>query len=344
MIRFQYPQLWITYGPKIQDDRMIEGLIGAGATGTRFTFSYGTPELQEERADQVRRLADRLQKDVFLVADLQGEKCRLAKIDGVDEISIERGEGVLLSASPVGTDIRGKVLGVQSPGFLNQVKVGDSIIEGDGGMVLEVISKNNDSVTCCPLWDGILHPGRGLVVRSSTFSPAPLTRKDREDLKEIARCGKFDAVAVSFVRDASDVHEVKDLLSSSKKDLLVIAKIETQAGLTQVDTIAKAADMIMAARGDLALFLPWVELYDAVQTISDAAKKEQCPWILATQLVEGLERFAFPTRAEICDLAHWITNGAFGAMLSFETAFGAHPIKAVECVSAVMGRYALEER
>jgi pyruvate kinase len=114
--------------------------------------------------------------------------------------------------------------------------------------------------------------------------------------------------------------------------------------LAQINAIAKSADVIMAARGDLALFLPWVELYVAVQKVSDAAEAQMCPWILATQLVEGLERFAFPTRAEICDLAHWITKGAWGAMLSFETAFGSRPIEAVKCVRAIIDRYAIKER
>jgi pyruvate kinase len=323
---------------------MIDALIGSGATGTRFTFSYGTPELQAERADQVRRSADRLGKDVLLVADLQGEKCRLAKIDGVDEIRIKHGERVFFTAGSGPTGVQGKKFEVQNATFLNRVKVGDTIIEGDGGMMLEVIETNQASITCRPLWDGVLHPGRGLVIRSSVFTPAPLTAQDREDLREIARCDKFDAVAISFVRNAADIQEVRDVLSMSKKELSVIAKIETPSGLSQIHAIAEAADIIMAARGDLALFLPWVELYDAVGTISDAAEAHRCPWILATQIVEGLERFAFPTRAEICDLAHWITRGALGAMLSFETAFGTHPDEAVECVRAVLERYGRKER
>ena len=342
--RIQYPQLWITYGPKTQNHQMIDDLIEFGATGTRFTFSYGSPALQGERADQVRRAADRLQKEVLLVADLQGEKCRLARIEGVDEILIKRGEQVTFTASPGATDLQARRIEVQTAGFLNEVKVGDTIIEGDGGMMLEVVETNAASVNCRPLWDGFIHPGRGLVVRSSKFSPSPLTQKDRDDLKEIARSGKFDAVAVSFVRGPADILEVKDVLSTAKKDLAVIAKIETPSGLAQINAIAKSADVIMAARGDLALFLPWVELYVAVQKVSDAAEAQMCPWILATQLVEGLERFAFPTRAEICDLAHWITKGAWGAMLSFETAFGSRPIEAVKCVRAIIDRYAIKER
>jgi len=342
--QIQYPQLWFTYGPKTQCDRTLDALFESGATGTRLTFSYGTPALQEERADQVRRSADRLRKDVMLIADLQGEKCRLARIEGVDEIPVTRGEPVTFSAGsePIGT--RGQQIIVQSGGFLGQIQPGDVIIEGDGAMMLDVVETLQGSVICRPLWDGVLHPGRGLVVRSSRFSPAPLTKKDRDDLKQIARSGKFDAVAVSFVRDPCDIQEVRNVLSMAESDLPVIAKIETSGGLAQINEIAKAADMVMAARGDLALFLPWVELYDAVMTISSAASAQNRPWILATQLVEGLELFAFPTRAEICDLAHWIAIGAWGAMLSFETAFGPHPIEAVKYVREVLDRYAIKER
>jgi len=144
-------------------------------------------------------------------------------------------------------------------------------------------------------------------------------------------------VAVSFVSGPSDINKVRQLLS--KSSLEVIAKIETGPGLSEINDIAAIADGLLAARGDLALSMPWEDLFSAVETISAAASRHGRPWILATQLVEGLERFAFPTRAEICDLAHWTKVGAFGAMLSYETAFGPRPVEAVACVRRVMQRY-----
>jgi pyruvate kinase len=145
--------------------------------------------------------------------------------------------------------------------------------------------------------------------------------------------------AISFVGDPMDVSEAKRIIAEEHSSMDVLAKIETQLGIDRIEGIAKEADALMAARGDLALTLPWVELYSAVSKLSDSAKVAGTPWILATQLAEGLERFAFPTRPEICDLAHWIRQGAAGAMLSYETAFGPKPVDAVRYVTEIVRRY-----
>jgi pyruvate kinase len=134
----------------------------------------------------------------------------------------------------------------------------------------------------------------------------------------------LDAVAVSFVDGATVVDEVRQLTG-----LPVVSKIETAGGLEVLSTICSASDYVMAARGDLALAVPWVELPGAVQQIASACRDSGTPCILATQFAEGIEKFALPTRAEICDLAHWLDEGAAGVMLSYETVFGTQPIRAV---------------
>ena len=168
--------------------------------------------------------------------------------------------------------------------------------------------------------------------------------KDLGDLDEIANTRAFDAVAVSFVNGPGDVLKAKEALSAAAHPMPVFAEIETAPGLSQVDAIASAADGLVAARGDLALCTPWETLFSAVEQIRSAASQNGRPWILATQLAEGLERFSFLTRASICD---WQIAGAvavFGALLSYETAFGPRPVDAVACVRAVMQRYLCEQQ
>ncbi|HEX6900612.1 MAG TPA: pyruvate kinase [Thermoanaerobaculia bacterium] len=335
-----YPQIWFTFGPQTKDREVLLGLFGAGATGVRLTFSYGTPDLQAERAALVRSVAQEIDKPVTIVADLQGEKCRLAKIEGIDEIPVSAGQTILLAADRYAADDKLFMLPVQNRGYLMNLIAGDIVIEGDGALELEVISIADNGLLCRSQQSGFLHPGRGLIVRGPEFRPAALTPKDETDLEYIASSDLFDVVALSFTASAADINHARAIIESKgNKSLSILAKIETQKGVERLDEISIAADALMAARGDLALTMPWPDLPLTVNKISQAAKRSGKPWILATQLAEGLERFVFPTRAEICDLAHWVQEGAFGAMASYETAFGSRPIDAICAIALIVSRY-----
>lgn len=338
MTSLSYPQVWFTYGPQTKEDSTLAGLFNAGATGVRLTFSYGTPELQLERAAQVRRIAKQERKQVFIVADLQGEKCRIAMIPGHDEIRVRKGDTVTLlrSQSASLTPLR---LSLQLPQYVETLSPGDIILEGDGALWLKVLEVAEDGAHCEFGVDGVVHPGRGIIVQNEKFSPRSLTEKDLCDLRAIAQSEAFDAVAVSFVARAEDIQQVREFTTQCNRNLSIVAKIETQLGIDNLDQILAATDLLMAARGDLALSRPWIELPDAVSLIAAKAKQANKPWILATQIAEGLERFAFPTRAEICDLAHWIALGAHGVMLSYETAFGPRPVDAIHCAREIVDRY-----
>lgn len=338
----EYPQLWFTYGPQTTEDHVISQLLNSGATGVRLTFSYGTPELQADRARQLRRVAATAGTKLFIVADLQGEKCRFSKVEGVDEIEVRKGKPFLLTGGE--TELAGPLLHlqVQIPSYLDELEPGDVVIEGDGALLITVLERRADGVLCEPEADGVLHPGRGIVLRKPSFRPTPMTEKDKSDLVAAAASNLFDAVALSFIGDPADVRQARELLNHGNYAPSLIAKIETHLGIEQINDIAREADALMAARGDLALTMPWVDLYAAVNKISRAARENNTPWIVATQLAEGLERFVFPTRAEICDLAHWISEGAFGAMLSYETAFGPRPVDSVKAVRDIVDRYRIQ--
>lgn len=344
MSQLNYPQVWFTYGPQTKNDDVIGRLFEAGATGARLTFSYGTPELQCERAQQLIEIGKRIGLKPYLVADLQGEKCRFSKIEGIDEIRVHKGEPILITGSEVELTHKPFRVPIQIAGYLDVFEANDVIVEGDGALLLKVLRKEDSGVLCLPESDGVLHPGRGLLVRKPSFRPAPMSEKDRSDIRAIDKAGLFDAIAVSFVGQASDIQEARQLILEHRTPVSIIAKIETQLGIENLESIAIEADMLMAARGDLALTTPWTSLYDQVSQISLIAAKAGTPWILATQLMEGLERFVIPTRAEICDLAHWVSQGAAGVMLSYETAFGPKPIDSVKAAREVVDSYRLKNR
>jgi pyruvate kinase len=339
MATLRYPQVWFTYGPSTSQDSVLEGAFASGATGIRLTFSYGTPQLQHERVQQVRRAARRQGVDAFIVADLQGGKCRFTAVESVPEVPVHEGVSVVLTSGPSDLTATPARLQVAPASYLAQMATGDIVVEGDGALLLRVADASVDSVTCIPAADGVIHPGRGLLVQKASFRPASVTSKDEQDLIALCASGGFDAVALSFISEADDVVRARSILGACGVDLPIVAKIETALGVTNAQAIAREADLLMAARGDLALTTPWVELHAGVDAIASAAQSTGTPWILATQVAEGLERFSFPTRAEICDLSSWFVKGAFGAMLSYETAFGPRPLVAIAAVAAVAARY-----
>lgn len=336
---FSYPQIWFTYGPKTKDDSVIKAMLMAGATGVRFTFSFGTPELQIERVQQLRRIAKSLGSNICIIADLQGEKCRLAEIAGVDGLPIQEGSHILLTSGTAHPQKNIPEFPIQFPEHLEKFELGDVVMEGDGALTFTVIERTSYGVHCIANTNGVLHPGRGMIVQKQSFQPKAMTAKDHADMRAIVKAKMFDAVAVSFVAEPNDISVARVAMKSYGDILPIVAKIETQRGIENIDSIIDQADCVLAARGDLALTTPWIDLPAQVDAIARSAAMARKPWILATQLMEGLERFTLPTRAEICDLAHWMQAGAFGAMLSSETAFGSRPVEAVRAVAALAHRY-----
>jgi pyruvate kinase len=329
--------LWYTPGPASIGHE--EEIIRAGANGVRLTFSYATADYQAERAVLHRRIARACDLPCTVVADLPGEKYRLGRFAKEPSIQVKAGDEFRLVPGEVSDAPTDRILTVPAPALLRELERGDLVTVGDGGTVLEVIRASAAEAVVVVTVDGTVNQSRGLTVRGGRFRPRCLTGKDLSDLGFVARSGLFDNVAISFVADANDVRRARKVLSAAASPVTLTAKIETLAGVENAVEISAAADLVMAARGDLALAVPWVELPGAVARIQHAADETRTPWILATQVVEGLERFAIPTRAEICDLANWADRGCAGVLLSYETAFGARPVQAVGAVRALLDRW-----
>ena len=329
--------LWITLGPASLD--IQPQLFELGVGGARLTFSYGTPELQENRALNLKAAARTHGKHFLTIADLPGEKVRLGEFQGLDSVMAEpRQEFTLVDSYHEDPAATGR-LPVPHAKFMESLRVGDRLVVGDGSVELYVVAISGHEVTARADDRGIINQTRGLTLQNGAFVPACLTGNDKKNLAFVAKSGAFDMIAISFASSAKDVADARRILAENGCSMPVIAKIETAPGVDAAAEIADAADMVMAGRGDLALYMPWVELPGLVKRIADAARQTETPWILATQIAEGLENFSFPTRAEICDLARWLDDGCAAVMLSYETVFGRNAAGAIRSTRALLDRW-----
>jgi pyruvate kinase len=329
------PEIWGTVGPEADDPKTIRELINAGVTGMRTSFSYATPEVHSRRAELIGDAAASVNRPCRVIADIPGEKVRLGDFAEA-EVPVSMGNVVHFVSEDREFDTADNRFPVKSTDFFEYVREGDTLLVGDGGAMVEVTEARDGHLVCEATLDGELNPSRGLVVQDGEFEPASLTDADRNDVKYVAESGRFDALALSFVSDTEAVREARQILREADADLPIVAKIETRRGVENLSAIAPEVDAIMVARGDLALYLPWAELGRHTERIVEAANHHDVPWILATQVAEGLERFTFPTRAEICDLTRWLDEGMDGVLLSYETAFGPRPVDAVSSVGEIL--------
>lgn len=328
--------IWFTIGPNSNDPQTVNQILKQGATGVRLTFSFGTPKLQEQFANLVSDASDNVDQPCTIVADLPGEKVRLGEFENQDEITVSEGQEVQLVPSSGTFDVSNNRLPVDSKVFLEQTNVGDVFTIGDGAAILRTVERENAELAAEVLDGGTINQKRGIVVQDSDFEPSALTDDDLQSLHYVAESGAFDAVALSFVSSATEIERANEILQSEDENIPIVSKIETRSGVENIAEIAETSDAIMVARGDLALYLPWEKLGYYVTEIVNQVQKHETPWIIATQVAEGLEHFSIPTRAEICDLTRWKAEGMNGVLLSHETAFGSDPKKAVARVRDIV--------
>ncbi len=329
-------EVWFTQGPATNDIEMLTSMFKAGADGVRETFSFGTHMQQAEAASAAFNAAKNAQRECSIIADLEGEKMRLGPFGKTTHLRVETGEELRLVPLSAGFNEKEKKIPVKTAKLFLTAKEGDRLIVGDGSSILEVSCVSKEGITCKAVEGGIINPNRGLTLQSGKYSPMCMTDKDIMDLKYIAKAKMYDAVALSFVSKGEDVEMARKMLQEEGSMLPIIAKVETQKGVENIKEIAMSADAIMVARGDLALYVPWYELGNMVEEIVDLTNQCRKPWIMATQVAEGMERFSFPTRAEICDMSHWIRRGASAIMVSYETAFGPKPVAVVSAIRKIV--------
>ena len=311
---------------------LAKELIQAGASGARLTFSFGTPGIQHERARELKSIAHTVQKPFEIIADLEGGGLRLGEISigGHSIFSVVTDEIISYVHAKKVTE---KALPVSDKSTFDSLTIGDRLIVGDNNAVFDVVG--TDQVKA--LFDAEVESSRGLYVQGGVNTFTCLTEKDRSDIQEIlTHPDLYDSIALSFVSQADEVTQVREMCLSAGVDMKIIAKIETGLGLNNIKEICAAADTIMVARGDLALDLPWCEMPKAVDAVVETCLQTDTPYIMATQVAESMGKNQYMTRAEMTDLWQWKQRGAQGVLLSREVAWGDHPVLVVEHVQKLL--------
>ncbi len=320
-----------TLGPASNDAVTIARLMQAGVSVFRLNMSHGEHAGHRETFQSIRRLAEEASRHIAILADLAGPKIRVGRfVDG--SIVLELGDTVTVTTR----DVQGKagLIPSQYEALADDVSRGDRILLADGVMELEVDRIEGTEITCTVTHGGVLEDRKGINLPGVKVSAPCLTEKDREDARFLLDLG-IDYLGLSFVRQASDVAELAELIKACSATAGIVAKIERPEALEDVDAIVNGADAIMVARGDLGVELPPEQVPIAQRQLVDAARARNKPVIVATQMLESMIENARPTRAEVSDVSHTVLSGADAIMLSGETATGSHPVLAVEMMNRI---------
>jgi len=320
-----------TVGPACLKPEQLAELVQAGADVFRLNMAHGSLAEHTERLEVIRRTSTQLKRPIGVLADLSGPKIRLGELPGgaIDclagaEYRFVRGEQPLEPTDLTAT---------YEP-LIDELQVGDNVMLADGTVSMVVIEKGTDWARCRVVQPGLIRTRQGLNLPGVKLSAPAMDDEDRANAAWAADNG-IDFVGLSFVRQPQDVQELKDLLRGRGSSARVIAKIEKQEALDQLDEIIAVADGIMVARGDLGVEIDVAQMPVVQKRIVASCHKHQKPVIIATQMLDSMQNSRRPTRAEVTDVANAILDGGDACMLSGETAIGKYPREAVAMMSKV---------
>ena len=323
-----------TIGPASRDPDVLNHLIAAGMDVARLNFSHGDHTFHADTIARVRAAASAAGKPVALLADLQGPKLRVGDMGA--GLLLEAGKTVVLTTAPlIGQPGLVPIQEAELPGVVRQ---GERILLDDGLLELEVRSVSGQEITCQVLTGGLLTSKKGMNLPDASLSIPAITEKDRADLTFALGQG-VDWVALSFVRSAAEVRELKALIRTASpldQPTLVIAKIEKPQAVTAIEEIIADADGIMVARGDLGIEMLTEEVPVIQKRIIRLCNQAGKPVITATQMLDSMIRNPRPTRAEASDVANAVFDGTDAVMLSGETASGQYPVTTVQTMAHII--------
>ena len=320
-----------TLGPASSDKETLARMIAAGLDVVRMNFSHGTPDEHRKRVELVRLLAHRAGRAVGVLVDLQGPKIRIGKFRD-NKINLLAGTKFVLDARcKLGDETQ---VGLDYVNLPNDVRTGDTLLLDDGRIVLGVSSVRGSRINCVVELGGILSNNKGINRKGGGLTAPALTEKDKQDIK-IAAALEADFLGISFPRSGADMKWARDLMHKAGGRALLVAKVERAEAIDALDEIIDASDVIMVARGDLA-----VEVGDAVvpalqKRMIRAARDKNKLVITATQMMESMITNPIPTRAEVSDVANAVLDGTDAVMLSAETAAGQYPVETVAAMARV---------
>ncbi len=320
-----------TLGPACDSADTLRQMIQAGMNVARFNFSHGTHEEQKARYDRFVAVREELGVPVAAMLDTKGPEIRLGKFQG-GRAELKRGSRFVLKAEPCEGD--GGKASISYAGLYRDVTPGGAILLDDGLIELSIESIEGTDIVCRVVNGGKISNNKGVNIPNARFSMPYLSQKDSEDI-DFAVDNGFDFIAASFVRSADDVLLIRRQLEKRGSDIEIIAKIENEEGVQNIDEILALSDGIMVARGDMGVEIHFERLPAIQKMIIKKAIAQGKAVITATQMLESMIHNPRPTRAEASDVANAVYDGTGAIMLSGETAAGQYPVEAVRTMDSI---------
>lgn len=324
-----------TLGPASEKEEVLTQLVENGLNVCRFNFSHGSHEEHKGRLDMAKKVREKLGKPVALLLDTKGPEIRTGNFAD-PEVLLEEGQTFTITMKDVvGTK---EICTVSYKGLAEDVNPGNVILIDDGLVGLRVKEVNEEDIVCIVENSGIVKNHKGVNVPNVSINLPAITDKDISDI-EFGISQDVDFIAASFVRKASDVLAIREILErNNATDIQIISKIENQEGVDNLDEILKVSDGIMVARGDLGVEIPTEDIPVVQKMMIRKCNELAKPVITATQMLDSMIRNPRPTRAEVTDVANAIYDGTDAIMLSGETAAGKYPVEAVKTMASIAKR------
>ena len=321
-----------TLGPAVSSYENIKAIIDAGVDVARMNLSHGSHDVHEEIYKTVRKAAVDAGKSVGIFVDLQGPKIRLARFKS-GPVFLEKGATFKITTDDVEGDV--SICGTTFKGLPDDVKPGDVLLIDDGKVRLRATEVSSTTVTAVVEVAGEVSNNKGINLPGVAVNVPALSEKDEVDLRWALKIG-VDMIALSFVRNASDIVRVHEIMKEEGRVLPVIAKVEKPQAVENLEEIIDAFDGIMVARGDLGVELPLEQVPLVQKRAVELARRWAKPVIVATQMLESMIHSSIPTRAETSDVANAVLDGADALMLSGETSVGEFPVETVATMAKII--------
>ncbi len=341
---FTKTKIIATVGPAISDKANLRALIEVGVDVFRLNFSHGSHEAHKKVIDTIHSLNKELETSVAILADLQGPKIRVGKIenkDGSGKIALKKGDKVFFTTKE---NVKKKnYYYISYQDIAKDIDISHRVLVDDGKLELKVISTNTvDEVELEVMNDAFISSNKGVNLPDTEISIPSLTEKDSKDL-EFIFTQEVHWIALSFVRSAKDMIKLRGLSEFKNHPAKLVAKIEKPEALNEIDEIIAESDAIMVARGDLGVEIPVEKTPLAQKMIVRKCIECAKPVIIATQMMESMITNPVPTRAEVSDVGNAVFDGADAVMLSGETAVGKYPVKVVKTMHSIIRQLENEE-
>ena len=323
-----------TLGPASDKEEIIEEMILSGVDVFRINFSHAEHQDVKKRIQSIRKISKKLNSNTSILADLQGPKLRIGKVEA--DTTIAPGDQIaFLNGDPFEGNKEKVFMNYEN--FSRDVKPGERILLDDGKLIFEVIATDKQSrVDAKVIQGGKLKSKKGVNLPNTKISLPALTKKDIVDA-EFAIGEEVDWIALSFVRNSEDILDLRKMIEKqSDHKIPIIAKIEKPEGIENIDKIISYCDGLMVARGDLGVEIPPAEVPLVQKELVKLAKKARIPVIIATQMMESMIDSLTATRAEVNDVANSVMDGADAVMLSGETSVGEYPVEVIKSMSSII--------